>query len=141
MSNFEVDALNRSDLGVTTGFSSQACIAAADDEVLLSDTPFSLQSLLNLTEKFCKDACMKLVPSKTHLPVFKPKRDKQLNYWSLINPIKMGNKYLPFDDIAEHVGVIRSSSGSNLPAVASHISAHRKSLFHVLSCGAARGHS
>ena len=50
----------------SSGPFSLACIAAADDEILLSNDFHSLQSLLNLAEKFCRDTCMSLVPSKTH---------------------------------------------------------------------------
>ena len=140
VSNSEVNALNESNLGVDVGAGTVACIAAADDEVVLSDSPHSLQSLLNLAQMFCRDTCMKLVPSKTHLLLFSIRNSKDFDYWSLINPIVMNGSRLPFSDTAEHVGVVRCASGSNLPAVTSRIAAHRKSIFHVLACGGARSH-
>ena len=69
---------------------------------------------------------MKLVPSKTHLLFFDTKEAKEFDYWSLINPVIMNESRLPFSDSAEHVGVVRCASGSNLPAVTSRIAAHRK---------------
>ena len=52
----------------------------------------------------------------------------------------MNQCHLPFSTQAEHVGVIRCSDGSNLPAITSRIAAHTKSIFHLLECGGARAH-
>ena len=51
----------------------------------------------------------------------------------------MEGDVINFVDEAEHVGLLRSTSG-NLPHLASRISSHRKSLAAVLPLGLARGH-
>ena len=81
MTNFELDALNTCGLGFDMGCGPVGGIGAADDEVLLSGSHHSLQSLLNLAEKFCYDCSMKLVPSKTHLILFTPKHWNDLKCW------------------------------------------------------------
>ena len=85
---------------------------------------------------------MRLVPSKTNLLLFTPKNfePELLDFWKGLAPIKMDGKSLGFSQHAEHVGVLRDVSGSNLPAITSRISSHLKSIFHLLSCGGARSH-
>ena len=82
ITNAETDALNNSGLGVDMGHSglSIAAITAADDEVVLSNTPHALQSLLNLASNFCRYLCMKMVKSKTHLMLFNPKIEDEVKY-------------------------------------------------------------
>ena len=140
LSNYELDALNSSGLGFDMGCGPLGGIGAADDEVVLSDNPYSLQCLLNLAQKFCNDNCMKLVSSKTHLLLFAPKNWNDVKCWKLSNPVQLDHCFLPFSSQAEHVGVVRSSNGSNLPAITSRISAHTKSIFRLLECGGARSH-
>ena len=50
------------------------------------------------------------------------------------------DKEIKFSDTAEHVGIVRSSSG-NLPHILDRVSAHRKALFAVLQAGLARRHN
>ena len=52
----------------------------------------------------------------------------------------MAGAALPLTKQAEHVGVLRSTCGTNLPALTSRISAHNKSLYSILSVGMARNH-
>ena len=52
----------------------------------------------------------------------------------------MNNCHLQFSAQAEHVGVVRSTDGSNLPAIMSCLSAHTKSIFHLLECGGTMSH-
>ena len=59
---------------------------------------------------------------------------KAINYLSI--------NYIPlaFTNATEHVGIIRSPDGQNLPHILQRISSHKKSLGAVLSAGAARSH-
>ena len=52
-------------------------------------------------------------------------------------PLKIDGKEIDCVDTAEHVGIIRSSSG-NLPHILDRVSAHRKVLFAVLPAGLAK---
>ena len=51
------------------------------------------------------------------------------------------NKFICTSESAEHLGIIRSESCSNMPAVLSKVAAHTKSLYSVLPAGLARSHS
>ena len=74
---------------------------------------------------------------KTRLQVY-AKRGFALNT-NVETPIFINEQNIPFSDLAEHVGVIRSTSG-NGPAIMARISAHRKALASVLHTGIARSH-
>ena len=52
----------------------------------------------------------------------------------------MNGSPLPLSTEAEHVGVLRSSSGNNLSSISIRIAGHTKSLYSVISCGMARHH-
>ena len=52
----------------------------------------------------------------------------------------MAGAPLPLSSQAEHVGVVRSTDGTNQHALLSRLSAHSKSLYGTLSCGMACGH-
>ena len=52
----------------------------------------------------------------------------------------MAGAALPLTKQAEHVGVLHSTCGTNLPALPSRISAHKKSLYSILAVGMARNH-
>ena len=78
--------------------------------------------------------------SETKLLVFSPKGDTSAAYWQEAAPITMGGSHLPISSQAEHVGVLRSKEGGNMPALMSRLSAHGKSLYSVVSSSLARGH-
>ena len=62
-----------------------------------------------------------------------------VDYAKYMNPIQINNKEIPFVDTAEHVGVLRSSSG-NHPTILARFKAHRQAVASVLHVGIARGH-
>ena len=140
VNNAELVITNSSGLGLNMGSISLASIGQADDVGLLSPNPFALQSLLHLSENFSTSTSMEMVPEKTKLLVYTPKGDNSTAYWQETTPITMGGSPLPLSTQAEHVGVLRSTDGGNLPALMSRLSAHGKSLYAVTSCGLARGH-
>ena len=57
----------------------------------------------------------------------------------MTNPIKIGGSTIEFDDCAEHVGMVRATSGNDIP-IFTRISAHKNVLSAILHTGIARGH-
>ena len=133
--NTELNVANSSGLGILLGNLHIACIGAADDTVLVSDCPYKLQSLLNLSLKFCKDSFMQLVPEKTHLLVVSPKNQ-------MVNPsvsVSLDGGSIGITSSVEHLGLLRTDSLDNLITIKENISRHQRSLFPVLSAGASKG--
>ena len=60
-------------------------------------------------------------------------------YSKSINPINIDGVKIEFSTSAEHVGVLRSTTG-NLPNILDRVAAHKKALGSVLAAGLARGH-
>ena len=56
-----------------------------------------------------------------------------------VSPVTLNDKKLSFQEDAEHVGIIWSSSG-NIPNVLACISSHKRALSAVMHAGAARSH-
>ena len=107
---------------------------------LISNDIFALHTLLLLSLMYCERHHVKLRADKTKLQVFSDKNsDLDAYYAKVVNPINMGSKVVPFVNEADHVGIIRSTSG-NLPHISGRISAHKKALLAVLPLGLARGH-
>ena len=140
VNNAELVVTNSAGLGLDMGGISLASVGQADDVGLLSPHPLALQALLRLSEDFSSSTSMEMVAEKTKLLVFSPKGDTSAAYWQEAAPITMGGSNLPVSSQAEHVGVLRSTDGGNMPALMSRLSAHGKSLYSVVSCGLARGH-
>ena len=116
-------------------------IGQADDVVLVSTDLFLLKHLLELSKSFCKKYHVILAPDKTKLVAFHSKKQKFTVDYQL-NTISLDIEGLPIEptNSAEHVGILRSSSG-NLPYVQARISAHSRALFLVLPCGLAKKHN
>ena len=99
----------------------------------------NLRSLVQLTEKYCKQFSVTLVPDKTKLLAFGQQNSLQLYYDKLTASITIDAKEIPFSSEAEHVGVLRSVHGC-LPNLLSRFTAHRKAVRAILPVGLARGH-
>ena len=118
-----------------------AAIGQADDCVLVADNISSLKNLLTLTIDYCKKYHVMLAPEKTKLLAFAAPRHKTLvTFTKLTSVVQIENTEIKFSDTAEHVVIVRSSSG-NLPHILDRISAHRKALYAVLPSGIARRHN
>lgn len=129
-----------SQLGVKLGSLTVSGIGQADDTALLSNCLFKLFCLLQLTIAFCKRYQVTLCHEKTKLQVFSTSKMKTLvDYAVQTNPIHLNGKKINFSDSAEHVGMLRSSSG-NLPTILARFIAHNNALGGVLHTGIARGH-
>ena len=82
-----------------------------------------------------------LAPEKTKLLAFAAPRHKTLiQFTKLTSKLEIQNTEIQFSDTAEHVGIVRSSSG-NLPHILDRVAAHRKALYAVLAAGVARRHN
>ena len=129
-----------SSLGIQLGDLTISGIGQADDTVLISNRIQNLKYLLHLTKIFCSKYQVQLCSDKTKLQAFSTKdMSFTVSYAKTINPIEINNETIEFSENAEHVGMLRSSSG-NLLTILTRITAHRKALASVLHTGMARGH-
>ena len=118
-----------------------AAIGQAGDYGLLADNINSLKSLLTHTINYCKKYHVMLAPEKTKLLAFAAPRHKTLiQFTKLTSKLEIENTEIQFSDTADHVGIVRSSSG-NLPHILDRVTAHRKALYAVLPAGVARRHN
>ena len=139
--NEQLDTAQESGLGVPLHDVHVGSVGQADDCALLADNLSSLQNLLTLTIDYCKKYHVMLAPEKTKLLAFSAPRHKtQVQFAKLTSNMKIGDTEIKFSETAEHVGIVRSSSG-NLPHILDRVSAHRKSLFAVLPSGLAKRHN
>ena len=129
-----------SSLGIQLGDITISGIGQADDTVLVSNRIQNLKYLLHLTKIFCSKYQVQLCSDKTKLQAFATKDlSLSVSYAKTINPIEINNENIEFSENAEHVGMLRSSSG-NLLTIMTRITAHRKALASVLHTGMGRGH-
>ena len=129
-----------SELGVPLGPLTVSSVGQADDTALVSTSIHNLNLLLYLTSIFCSRYQVTLSSDKTRLLAYhKGDMKDTVDYWQNANPIRVNDIPISFSNTAEHVGVVRSTSG-NLPAIQARISAHKKALGAVLYAGLARSH-
>ena len=130
----------RSSLGVFFAHSTVSCIGQADDTALISNDVQKLFYLLELTKIFCRKYQVELCADKTKLQAFATKEmDFPVEYARASHSIKIDGKKIPFTTNAEHVGLLRSTSG-NGPTILARFAAHRRALQGILHTGMARGH-
>ena len=140
--NSQLEKAQASNMGVDLDGIMVASIGQADDVALLSDSPEKLRCLLCLTSLYCSRQHVELVPEKTRLLVWTPKnKQAQTNLLKLSCPIFVGNKQIEYSSSADHVGVVRSTNGGNIPHIMDRISAHIRAISYVLHSGAARHHT
>ena len=129
-----------SSLGVPLGPITVSGVGLADDTGLLTNSIQDLLKLLHLTIQFCSKYQVQLCSDKTKLLVYHGKEmSEKVEYSKGINPIKINDEEIKFTEAAEHVGLIRSTSG-NLPSILANITAHKRALGAVLHTGIARAH-
>ena len=138
--NEQLNSAQESSLGVDIGSSVVSAVGQADDVILLSGSLDDLRLLVRLTEKYCAKFRVKLEPGKTKLMVFnKPNNQFVVDHAKLTNSITISGQPIKFATEAEHVGVIRHTTG-NLPNIVNRIAKHKKVVGSVLSAGMARRH-
>ena len=131
----------KSELGIKLGENVIiSAIGQADDTALVSNNLNNIQYLLSITENFCKRFNVKICADKTKLLVYHTKDlVSKVKYAKMTNKLTIDGETVPFVDSAEHVGIVRSTSGNQL-SIFSRITAHKKVLGAVLHTGVARGH-
>ena len=137
--NEQLTEAQESGLGTSVGDSEVAAVGQADDSALCSNDIHQLQFLLNLTMNYCAKYQVELSASKTKLLIFNSKDTVYTKYCRLVSPIHMGSTDIKFVNTAEHVGIIRSTSG-NLPHIQQRIASHKKNLGSILYAGMSRRH-
>ena len=138
--NEQLKSAQSSCLGVDIGSSVVSAIGQADDVMLAANSLDCLRFLARLTEVYCANYRVKLVASKTKLlPVYLPRHSYLVDYAKLVNSVTVDSTTVNFVTEAEHVGVLRSTSG-NMHNILERISAHKKALGGVSSAGMARSH-
>ena len=139
--NNQLTTAQLSQLGVPVGPVVVSSVGQADDVLLSSDCIFKLLSLVYLTENYCQEYHVTLVPEKTKLMVFSPPGQEDIvNLAKAVNPITVAGLPIQFTDSAEHVGILRTTEGGNMPHILGRISAHRGAVAGVLHTGLAKGH-
>ena len=133
--NIQLEVAQESELGVDLGGPNPLVVSAigqADDVVLVSSDIHALQCLLDLSIQYCVKHHVSLRADKTKLQVFSDKKSNlSAFYGSTVSPISLDGLKIKFEDEAEHVGLIRSTSGI-LVHISSRFISHKK-------CLAARG--
>ena len=138
--NEQLSTAQASCLGIDLGSTVVSAIGQADDVILATNDIDNLRLLVTLTESYCAKYRVKLVPSKTKLIAYSTEGQKHLvEHAQLTNLVTIGGEPVKFVDEAEHVGVVRNTSG-NMPNIVKRISAHKKAMASVLSAGLARRH-
>ena len=131
-----LDTANQTGLGVELGKSLiVSAIGQADDTALVSNDISKLYHILQIVLTYCQKYNVQLSTSKTKLLMIPPARK---SFFVPNNPIHIDGQRIEFTDQAEHVGVVRSSQG-NLSNIFQRLSAFKKSLGPLVSCGLARG--
>ena len=139
--NSQLAEAQASGLGVDLEGVHVAAVGQADDVVLLANTPLKLVCLLYLTIAYCHRQHVTLVPEKTKLLMWSPSGKKLAsNLLKLSCPIVIDSKEVDYCTSADHVGVLRSVEGGNMPHILDRVSAHNRALSSVLYSGAARHH-
>ena len=139
--NEQSDTAQRSELGVSVFDQIISAIALADDTVLVSDNIIHLKLLLFLTTQYCNKYGVKLVPDKTKLVAFSAREETPLvNYAALTSEISLYGQKIPFSKQAEHLGILRTSTPTNVPNILVRLKEHDRKLFSLLPAGLALGH-
>ena len=139
--NVQLSTAQKSGLGLNIGSVVVSAIGQADDTVLISDCLTKLYGLLYLAVEYCSKYHVELVPEKTKLLAFTPKSQAKLvEIQKICNPLSIDYLKIDFSPSAEHVGILRSDDGSNMPNILTRFSSHKNALRAVLPTGMARGH-
>ena len=138
--NEQLVTAQSSELGVDVGSAVISAVGQADDVMLLSNDIYCLRLLVQLTVDYCNKYRVQLEPNKTKLLGYCNKNTEILvKLAAKSNPITINGTPVHFTNEAEHVGVVRNTSG-NMPNILCRVAEHKKALGAVLSAGMARGH-
>ena len=91
--------------------------------------------------KYCNKYSVKLVPDKTKLVAFSAQEDSPLvSYAAFTSEIALYGQKIPFSTEAEHLGILRTNTATNVPNILVRLQQHDKKLFSLLPAGLALGH-
>ena len=131
----------RSGLGVTVHDQTVSLIALADDAAIVSDNIIFLNHLLYLTTQYCSKYGVELVPDKTKLLAFSSKENiPWVKYAELTSQVELYGQKILFSNEAEHLGILRTNTPTNMPNILVRLQEHNKKLFSVLPAGLGLGH-
>ena len=134
---------NDSGLRLSIGPVNLASLAFADDEALVSKTINEIQALIHIVEAISNDTNLRNVPSKTNVLVINPKPSRN-HHSPLIDPndclITMGGEQVYPVQEATYVGLLRSSTLTNIPAILAKISGHKRALHGLIHQGMVKNH-
>ena len=117
-----------------------SAIGQADDTLLVSNCLHSLQNLLQLSLIYCSKYSVELCPAKTKLQCINTTKMKtEVSYLKEFSTVNLNGTKLDFQDNADHVGIVRSTTG-NLPNILTRITAHKNAVAALLHAGAANHH-
>ena len=127
--NEQLLTAQQSHLGANIGSSVISAIGQADDRMLVS-----------LTEYYCSKFRVHLEPAKTKLLWFSsPKQSFLVDHSLNTKKITINQRPVELVSEAEHVGVLRSSSG-NLPHLVHRVAMYKSALHSLLPAGLAIKH-
>ena len=107
--------------------------------ILVSNNIHDLAYLLKLSLSFSDKYHGEICAEKTKLQVYWPNRAPgylDIDFIEETNPIIIDGKKIPFSTVADHVGIVRSTSG-NREAILAQICAHKNAVASILSTGMA----
>ena len=116
-SDRETWVANQSGLGFKVGKQDLAANTFADDECMSAPSILNRQHLINISETQSSHVGLTNVPSKTKLLIINLKGKRSSKRISQQPTVIVNGETVPASEEATHLGVVRSSSGSNLPAI------------------------
>ena len=79
---------------------------------------------------------VELVAEKTKLLAFAPNsQSEQVYIEKLLNPLHLNGNPVCFSSTADHVGILRSVEGGNMPNILDRLSNHTKAVMAILPSG------
>ena len=111
--NKELQVTQQSNLGVMIVDIHCGSIGQADDVALVSNDIHRLLCILKLAMDYAKEYHIDMVPEKTKLLCFTPRRQQIDTYYcQTISPISMDDFIINFSKTNKHVGILRSTGST-----------------------------
>ena len=124
--NIQLIMAQSSHLGADIGSAVISAVGQADDIILISNDIHNLLLLVKMTEDYCEKYRVKLEPKKTKLLAYSNKStDLLVKMAARSNMITINHVPVNFTNDAQHVGVVRNTTG-NMPNIVTRVSKHKK---------------
>ena len=128
--NSVLETLENSQIGVNIGPINTGVCCVADDLYLLTDCQVKLQCMLNIAAEYGRNYLYKFGAEKTVISVIGSNKD--IEYYSQINPWTMGNSPVTVKENNEHLGLIVSNVSEEAKNVDAKLQKARRALFSLL---------